>query len=52
MKPSAVFRYPGGKYSLAQEIVSLAPDHHTYVEPFFGGGGSIFYKKPKQARGD
>lgn len=50
MKPSAVFRYPGGKYSLAQEIVSLAPDHHTYVEPFFGGGQYFLQKAQASAR--
>lgn len=48
MKQSAVFRYPGGKYSLAKEIVSLAPEHHTYVEPFFGGGAVFFTKYPSK----
>lgn len=37
--------YWGGKQSLAPLIVSLIPDHQTYVEPFFGGGAVFFSKK-------
>lgn len=36
----------GGKTQLAQKIISMAPKHSTYVEPFVGGG-AIYLKKPK-----
>ncbi|WP_233632538.1 DNA adenine methylase [Parapedobacter sp. ISTM3] len=37
--------YYGGKQTLAPFIVSLIPEHITYVEPFFGGG-AVFFMKP------
>lgn len=42
---SAALRYPGSKWSLAQEIVSLFGEHHHYVEPYFGSG-AVFFTKP------
>ncbi|MBS0305972.1 MAG: DNA adenine methylase [Proteobacteria bacterium] len=42
---SAALRYPGSKWSIAQEIVSLFGDHHHYVEPYFGSG-AVFFAKP------
>jgi DNA adenine methylase len=44
MKPP--FSYYGGKQNLASRIVSLFPQHETYVEPFLGGG-AIFWTKEK-----
>jgi DNA adenine methylase len=35
----------GGKYRLAQKIISLIPPHEVYVEPF-GGAGHVLFKKP------
>lgn len=42
---SAALRYPGSKWSLAREIVSLFGDHYHYVEPYFGSG-AVFFSKP------
>ena len=42
---SAALRYPGSKWSLAQEIISLFGDHYHYVEPYFGSG-AVFFSKP------
>lgn len=42
---SAALRYPGSKWSLAQEIVSVFGDHYHYVEPYFGSG-AVFFSKP------
>lgn len=36
----------GGKYPIASWIVSLMPEHDTYIEPFLGGG-SVFLSKPE-----
>lgn len=37
--------YYGGKQNLIKVILPLIPPHHTYVEPFVGGG-AIFWAKP------
>ena len=42
---SAALRYPGSKWSLAGDIVSLFGDHYHYVEPYFGSG-AVFFSKP------
>lgn len=38
--------WTGGKFYIADWIVSLIPKHKIYVEPFFGAGW-VFFKKPK-----
>lgn len=40
----AVMKYPGSKWSLAKWIISFFPDHHSYLEPFFGSGAVLFNK--------
>ena len=43
-KAEAFLEYPGGKRRIAQKIVSLFPEHHSYLEPFFGSGAVLFQK--------
>lgn len=40
----AVLKYPGSKWSLADWIISFFPEHHSYLEPFFGSGAVLFNK--------
>lgn len=42
---SAALRYPGSKWSLAQQIVDHFGPHYHYVEPYFGSG-AVFFTKP------
>lgn len=41
-----VLKYPGSKWRIADQIVSMIPEHHTYCEPFFGSGAVFFRKAP------
>lgn len=41
---NAVLKYPGAKWSLADQIISLFPPHHSYLEPFLGSGAVLFNK--------
>ncbi len=43
---NALLNYPGAKWGMAQEIVSLMPPHRSYVEPYFGSGAVLFNKQP------
>lgn len=40
----AIIKYPGSKWSLANWIISFFPEHHSYLEPFFGSGAVLFNK--------
>lgn len=40
----AIMKYPGSKWSIARWIISYFPDHHSYLEPFFGSGAVLFNK--------
>ncbi len=39
-----VIKYPGSKWSIADWIISFFPEHHSYLEPFFGSGAVLFNK--------
>jgi len=41
---NAIFKYPGSKWRIAEWIVSFFPEHHSYLEPFFGSGAVLFNK--------
>lgn len=42
MQPA--LRYPGSKWNIARQLVQMMPEHHSYVEPFFGSGAVLFNK--------
>ena len=41
----AVIKYPGAKWSIARWIIGHFPQHHSYLEPFFGSGAVLFTKE-------
>lgn len=41
-----VLKYPGSKWNIAGKLAELIPQHHSYVEPFFGSGALLFTKTP------
>ncbi len=40
----ALIKYPGSKWSLSRWIINFFPEHHSYLEPFFGSGAVLFNK--------
>lgn len=42
----AITKYPGSKWSIADWVISCFPEHHSYLEPFFGSG-AILFNKPR-----
>lgn len=40
----AVMKYPGSKWRIAKWIINHFPEHHSYLEPFFGSGAVLFNK--------
>lgn len=43
---NAILKYPGGKWRIADWIISYFPEHKVYVEPYFGSGACFFNKQP------
>ncbi len=43
---NTLLNYPGAKWGMAPQIVSLMPSHRSYLEPYFGGGAVLFNKPP------
>ncbi len=41
----AIAKYPGSKWSLADWITGFFPEHHSYLEAFFGSGAVLFNKQ-------
>ena len=47
VKPNRpALRYQGGKFQLADKIISYFPIHRIYAEPFGGGAGIMLQKPP------
>lgn len=43
---NAILKYPGAKWRIAKWIIEHIPEHHSYVEPYFGSGAVFFNKTP------
>jgi DNA adenine methylase len=43
-----LLRYPGSKQRLAPWIIEQMPKHHSYLDPYFGGGAILFNKEPSK----
>lgn len=41
-----LLKWPGAKWSLCQQIISILPEHKIYVEAFLGSGSVFFNKNP------
>lgn len=42
---NAILKYPGAKWRIAEWIIENIPEHHSYIEPYFGSG-AVFFNKP------
>ncbi len=42
---NSVIKYPGAKWAIAKWIINHFPEHHSYLEPFFGSGAVLFTKE-------
>ena len=41
-----ILKFPGGKWRIADWIISFFPEHKVYCEPYFGSGAIFFNKQP------
>lgn len=44
----SLLHYPCSKKRIASWIIENMPDHHSYLDPYFGGGGMFFEKPPSK----
>lgn len=44
----SLLHYPGSKKRIAPWIIEHMPPHHSYLEPYFGGGAILFEKEPSR----
>lgn len=44
----SLLHYPGSKRRIAPWIINQMPPHHSYLEPYFGGGAVLFQKSPSR----
>lgn len=42
----SILKYPGSKWRIANWIIGKMPQHHSYLEPYFGSGAVFFNKAP------
>ncbi|MDD6652693.1 MAG: Dam family site-specific DNA-(adenine-N6)-methyltransferase [Clostridium sp.] len=50
LKAKPFVKWAGGKRSIVDKLVKLAPDEYkTYYEPFVGGGAMLYELQPKKA---
>lgn len=40
----SILKYPGSKWRIADQIIRYFPEHHSYLEAFFGSGAVLFCK--------
>lgn len=43
-----ILKYPGAKWRIADWIIDKMPEHHSYLEPYFGSGAVFFKKQPSK----
>lgn len=43
-----ILKYPGSKWRIANWIINQIPEHHSYLEPYFGSGAVFFRKQPSR----
>lgn len=41
-----ILKYPGSKWNIAESLVRLIPEHHSYLEPYAGSLALLFSKEP------
>ncbi|MDR1770499.1 MAG: DNA adenine methylase [Hungatella sp.] len=44
----SLLHYPGSKKRIASWIIGNMPEHHSYLDPYFGGGAVLFEKPPSR----